>query len=460
MKAKVGLWLSVLIALGLVGVVVFPFQKVAASIKAGRLRQMGDLQGFQPGFGSCISPTVQIEANPHGVIQPGRSVAFSVAPSGAGSGYLWQVNGSTVGNTASLFYTFEMTGTYTVTVEFTDSCGWNQGALLVSVRWPLPDEPDLTGSWMRVAWDKITSGEDRLTHTVVLRNSHNVGTIGIYTDVLVNSLLPRADAVLLVTDSVRASSGGVTFVDGLLQWRGRVISGTPVVIQYAIVITDSGLSEGDFFTKLATVNDGRGNERIIGDGPSYKPFFAMMINRGALWTHIPTVTVGLTWSTTLSEPVTEIRLSNDSQFTGSTWISATSEIQWRLDGASRLAPYSVYVWFRDRMGQEYGPFESEIVYDDGNPVIGYVQVLPWGGATLQISGTDDNSGVGEVQVSVSSTFTTFQAVAAGTDIPWPTLRTTPVYVRVVDRAGNLSPVQEVTYPEFYRIYLPLTLRKG
>ncbi len=402
-------------------------------------------------FLSCLTSTVRIEPTLHGVLEPGSRMSFSAEISEtAPFFYAWSLDGMHVGEAATWEHTFATTGTYTVTVNVADRCGLGSVSLPIEVRYPTAGEPDLSQSWMQASSHDVTAGQ-KVTYTLLLRNDHAVTATALVTDVLPAGLT-------LVTDSLRASRGIISYVNGTVLWHGSVASGTPVLMQFAATVPVTGPAAGTLLTNTAIVNDGLGNEHAVSAAVVYQTGFDVMVNQGALWTKVPTVTVGLSWPT-LSAPITEMRLSNEATFSGSNWMPVTSTVAWTVSEPA-IAPKTVYVQFRDGTGREYGPFTGGIVYDAGAPEVGPVHILPWAGATLRISGLDDNSGVGEVQVSVSSTFTTFQAFAAGTDIPWPTLRTAPVYVRVVDRAGNLSPVQEVTYPEFYRIYLPLTLRKG
>jgi hypothetical protein len=71
---------------------------------------------------------------------------------------------------------------------------------------------------------------------------------------------------------------------------------------------------------------------------------------------------------------------------------------------------------------------------------------------------DDISGVGRIQISSSSNFSTFTEFAptgSVTDIPWTLVTSGQVYVRVTDRAGNVS---NVVSDKYHAVYLPLIMR--
>ena len=77
---------------------------------------------------------------------------------------------------------------------------------------------------------------------------------------------------------------------------------------------------------------------------------------------------------------------------------------------------------------------------------------------VRVTSSDDNSGVGRIQISSSpdfSTFTEFAPTGSVTDIPWTLGVAGQVYVRVTDRAGNVS---SVVSDKFYAVYLPLLMR--
>ncbi len=80
---------------------------------------------------------------------------------------------------------------------------------------------------------------------------------------------------------------------------------------------------------------------------------------------------------------------------------------------------------------------------------------------MQVTTSDDNSGVSEVLISDSAGFGQFSefAVTGGTtDVPWTLQPSGKVYIRVVDRAGNLSEIRSEQGPAHHEIYLPLVLR--
>jgi len=80
---------------------------------------------------------------------------------------------------------------------------------------------------------------------------------------------------------------------------------------------------------------------------------------------------------------------------------------------------------------------------------------------VRVTASDDSSGVSKVQVSHSAgliSFSEFAVTGSMTNIPWTLQFSGAVYVRVVDRAGNLSPVSSGPGPAHNRICLPLVVK--
>jgi hypothetical protein len=79
---------------------------------------------------------------------------------------------------------------------------------------------------------------------------------------------------------------------------------------------------------------------------------------------------------------------------------------------------------------------------------------------VRVTASDDNSGVSKVQISHSADFEQFSEFAATsgtTDTPWTLQHSGTVYVRVVDRAGNLSQVSSGQTSMYFKTYLPLLI---
>jgi hypothetical protein len=261
----------------------------------------------------------------------------------------------------------------------------------------------------------------------------------------------------------------VTWTNDSAQWSGLVVSGTPVIVQFAAEVLTATV--GTRITNTLELNDGPGNVLTRSAGSIYNPGFGLSIDNGALFTNIPTVTLGLSWGLT-NPPIEEMNISNDGGFgSGTGWIPVTSTRSgWVLATYGNFVmPRVVFVKFRDSNRVPYGPFQDEIIYDPTPPQVTQVQIIV---ATLRaahasasqnvivrVKSNDDNSGVSQVHLSSSADFalyTAFSATGSTTDIPWTLPSTGAVYVRVLDRAGNVSNV--VSHAGEWRVYLPLIVR--
>lgn len=172
----------------------------------------------------------------------------------------------------------------------------------------------------------------------------------------------------------------------------------------------------------------------------------------------------------------EVKFSNDGGFgTGSSsWLPVSSGPTyegWLLTtyGDLRL-PRTVYAKFRDAAGNPFGPVTDDIIYDPVPPLMQHISVvkkdktslLPLSATepvTLVVTATDDNSGVGFVEVSDSASFfpSSFYTVTAETtEIPWVMGDKGAAYIRAIDRAGNQS--ETTTVATTFFIYVPLVMR--
>jgi hypothetical protein len=281
-----------------------------------------------------------------------------------------------------------------------------------------------------------------------------------------------------VPGSAQASGGTtLTVQGGQVQWSGQVITGTPVVIQFAAEVTTTGLAVGDVISNVAVLDDGLGNAMTLDAQSTYNPGYGLSINDGALFTDIPTVTLRYSWN--VADDIVYVKFSNDGGFGAgaSGWIpvNATDPTydDWVLDTYGDLrVPRVVYVKFRSSSGAQYGPFQDDIVYDVGEPQVTEVEVITqtaegntesvvgWN-VIVQVTASDDNSGADKVQISHSADFAQYsEFVVTGptTDVPWVLQSSGEVYVRVVDRAGNVSEVESEQGPPKYEVYLPMVMR--
>ena len=320
--------------------------------------------------------------------------------------------------------------------------------------------PDLSTSYKAVNRITVDQG-DVLTYTLVLRNSSAIAAAAVLTD-------PLPSYTAYVPNSVQTSSGNVAWINNVVQWSGTVISGTPVIVQFAAQVLTT--TPGALITNTLWLNDGAGHVLTRSASSTYNPGFSLSINDGALFTNDPTVKLRLSWALT-NPPIADMSLSNDGGFgAGTGWIPVTTtRTGWVLATYGNLVmPRTVYVKFRDSNSVPYGPFQDEIIYDPTPPQVTKVEIIAaamrrpgkLGGQNVivRVTSSDDNSGVGRIQISSTATFSTsteFTTTGNTTDIPWSLATSGQVYVRVVDRAGNVS---SVVGEQHFAVYLPLVVR--
>ena len=306
-----------------------------------------------------------------------------------------------------------------------ETCGQGDDALVVQVQEPAPLQPDLSQSYKSVNASELTSVEsgDTLTYTLFLRNSSAVTATAILTD-------PISAHTTYIPGSARASDGDLVTLAGgqrlRMHWSGQVISGTLVVIEFALEVLVlnpvEGLAApvGTPITNAARVDDGLGNVVMLEANSTYNarcPGYELTINDGALYTNIPTVTLSLLWGA-VAPPIEYMYISNDGGFgSGTGWfggIAVTSTYaDWVLATyGNLLLPRTVYAKFRDASGQQYGPIQDDVIYDPNPPQVTQVEIIPQtaqGISAMQgqdvivrVTASDDSSGVSKVQVSHSA----------------------------------------------------------
>jgi len=419
---------------------------------------------FQPAPPCAPVSSVQLSRMPDGDLFIGTTVRFTASAEGTTPfTYKWSLNGNTVGGNLSTYeHTFTTAGTFPVGVTVTNACGQSNALMNVPVQQRPLDLPDLSLSSKAVNRFNVDRG-DILTYTLILRNSSSITATAILTD-------PLPTRTAYVTNSIQASSGVVTWASDSVHWSGQVVSGTPVVVQFAAEVLTA--TAGARITNTMELNDGLGNVLTRSVGSIYNPGFGLSINNGALFTNIPTVTLSLSWGLT-NPPIEEMFISNDGGFSSGTgWIQVTSiHSGWVLATYGNwVMPRVVFVKFRDSNGIPYGPLQDESIYDPIPPQVTQVQILAatirtdHAAATqnviVRVTSNDDNSGVGQIHLSSTADlaqYTAFSTTGSTTEIPWALSSTGVVYVRVVDRAGNLSAISSGESKR-WMIYLPVVVR--
>ncbi len=184
-------------------------------------------------------------------------------------------------------------------------------------------------------------------------------------------------------------------------------------------------------------------------------FYSLSINEGALFTNDPNVSLGL------CGPGAEwMMLSNDGGFGGASWQNFTSAVPgWTLTTyGNTILPRYVYARYQDSDGNIYGNFFDDIIYDPTAPsgVAAFDPGQLLGGQRLAqlsmlmvnqtntelfLSVSDDNSGLDEMQVSLSPNFdgAAWQDYTGIVPVTFTKDGVQTVYTRFRDKAGNISP---------------------
>ena len=174
------------------------------------------------------------------------------------------------------------------------------------------------------------------------------------------------------------------------------------------------------------------------------------VNGGALYTNDPHVLIHTVWP----EFASTVTLSNDGGFAHAENQAVAADIPWTLDssGPERL-PKTVYV----RFDEGTQTFQDDIILDEVPPVLTSAtligpsavgaklqtrraQASRSGEYTLRASASDDDSGVGTMQLAQQSRrggpmqpYTSAEKIVAKA-----------AFMRVADRAGNFSPWRRVS----------------
>ena len=162
--------------------------------------------------------------------------------------------------------------------------------------------------------------------------------------------------------------------------------------------------------------------------------YSVTINNGALYTN--NVAVQLTIS---ARPHTaEMQVSNDGGFIGVAWEPYSAHTAWQIpryrnDEITRL----VYVRFRDVDGNVSSLYLDDIILDMEAPH-GHVSITDQG-ALLELTATDDLSGIASMRVSAQPDFGDASWEPFSARRAWDFGDSPTVYVQFRDVASNLSP---------------------
>jgi hypothetical protein len=188
--------------------------------------------------------------------------------------------------------------------------------------------------------------------------------------------------------------------------------------------------------------------------------YGLTINNGALFTNQVTVTLNIG-----ATPATEqIQVSNDGGFAGAVWEPYNATKPWQLTqyGVSAI-PRTVYVRYPARTDGTFVTVQDDIILDV-TPPTGSARVMSGSLAdarssqvVLELSATDDASGVGGVQIGNRPDLNDAAWQPFQPRVSWST-ESARVYVRFRDNAGNLSPIYAAATSSLPQVFLPFVAR--
>lgn len=380
----------------------------------------------------------------------------------------WMVNDTPADSITNILDTiFSAPGLYVVTVNISNACTPVpvSKSVVVEIQQKKVDQPDLSASSL-VANRARVRKDDILTYTIVLRNQ----SLTVADQASVTGAIP-APYTQYIPGSASASDGTPVTVNGsLVMWQGQVISGTPVVIEYAVKVLEA--PTGQEIVNTVAIDDGFGATVQLQTQSVYDPLFGLSINHGDIYTNLPTVTLTLSWGAT-NPPINTVLLSNDGGFgPGSQQQPAREHVDWVLSTYGNIViPRTVYAIFFASDGSDYGPLQDEIVYDPTVPAVEVQLIKPTTlgqpaaqdiTAIVRVISRDDNSGVEWVVMSDDPDFAspatvTYAVTASSQDFAWSWPG--DVYVKVIDRAGNVSAVKQASFNlDHFNTYLPVIIK--
>jgi uncharacterized repeat protein (TIGR01451 family) len=313
-----------------------------------------------------------------------------------------------------------------------------------------------------------------LTYTIAM---HNQST----SPRLVNLVDPIPSNTTYVPNSGVASDGSTpVFAGGELTWQGQVAPGTPVYLQFAVT-ADAGLPVGAVIANTATLTEDGGQVVLLQAEAIHNPGYLLTIDEGALFTTSSKVDLRYAWQPL--DGISQVQFSNDGAFGADTsiWLSVNADdpiyTGWQLSTYNNyVLPRTVYARFKDNNGLIYGPIQDDIIHDPITPEVVDIRVytqkqIDLSGvdrlftplnlsATVVVTTTDGESGVGSIHLSHSADFNSYEnysVTGATTKISWDLQPSGTVFVRAIDRAGNVSGVKMGQGILDNSTYLPLIL---
>ena len=183
--------------------------------------------------------------------------------------------------------------------------------------------------------------------------------------------------------------------------------------------------------------------------------YGLSINEGALFTNQVTVTLVIA----ARQFTPQMMVCNDGGFAGAQWEPYNSRKAWAITQyGSYVIPRVVYVRYKDLGGNVSSNYQDDIILDV-TPPEGTVSIIGAAGlqamastVTLELSATDDLSGVGQMLISNQPDFAGATWESYATSRAWALGSNETVYVQYKDNAGNVSTTYSTSQ---WKVFLPL-----
>jgi hypothetical protein len=359
--------------------------------------------------------------------------------------------------TVSPLSTYQVQTTFQVTIVGTDATSG-----VSSYDLEFRDGPN--GSWTgwligTTATTASFTGQDGHTYSFRARARDNAGNVGSYSaggaQTTVDATAPASDRFLVNFGALETTAVNVSLSVGAADATSGVAAMSfsndganwSAWQPYAPVALWSLSSSDGVNTVYGRFSDAAGNiSAVSSDTIVLNTFVAtdygLTINDGALFTNQTTVTL-----TIGAYPGTaQMQVSNDGGFAGVSWEPYVSHKTWQISQyGTYVLPRVVYVRYKDQNGTISSTYQDDVILDV-TPPSGGITIIPLNGArisasavvTLQLSASDDVSGVGGMRVSRRSDFADTNWQPYTSSMAWNMGERETVYVQFRDNAGNSS----------------------
>lgn len=378
--------------------------------------------------------------------------------------YEWKVDGEPIGaNHARLYHTFDTEGIHKIEGTISNSCGKQTVSHNLLVSLPTEDQPtanlSTSGSYnTRLQFD---NGQ-LITYTLILRNTSDTTT----TLTLDNPIPPFTE---YITNSVRSTDSNLAgLIDDSILWQGEVISGTPIIIAFAVRVTDTVLPANTQIVNQSFLTDEDGQSYLLETSSTYVAGYYLNINNiGRLFSRNAIVSLFFGWNP--EDNITQVKFSNYAGFGDEPQANTTNWIDVdQLDGiypnwalnleGSPSTARTIYAMFRDSSGEIVNVVASDQrIYDAVPPEILSAEIVPDSPGSqyvhVNVTALDDNSGVRYIWLShLNAEGVEILKFSGPTDsLPWKLDPSGTMFLLAQDGASNFSPIMEIQGPEAVEI---------